>query len=509
MRIARWMVAGLGSVMLLAVAVPRVLAESAVAPDPAAPVVATDGAEPEGGAVLRRLDLAACLETAFEKHPDVQAIRLRVERSMEEARSVRGSYFPVLSADAKVLVWDSALEASLGEGGAAPTMRDPLPDEMPQSGFDNYMAEVLMGLEPLLQSFGDMGSMTIRDQVTWGVTFKLMQPLTPLYSVFKGHEAKQRQTDLARVHGDTVRADVGIEVAKAYYAALQAEAYVVIAGSAVDQLQAHTVQATAFFEQGVIGKSDVLKVELELSNAQQQLVLAESGRDIARANLAAQMGLNPSTPIAPAANDPGAGLSPVKVSLAEAIEGAMKRRTELIELAIGEDATRLGAEIAWWDLVPKVVLLMQYDHSAGMGDFSTPDTFFAGLALTWEFWDWGKTYYAAKAADMQVDELKLKQERVAQLLRLDVTAKYLRMRGAEKAYGVANKAIVQAEEALRIERERFSAQVATSTDVLDAEANLTRARANQVNAFYSYQLAFAELRRAMGEPIAEAKGERP
>ena len=51
--------------------------------------------------------------------------------------------------------------------------------------------------------------------------------------------------------------------------------------------------------------------------------------------------------------------------------------------------------------------------------------------------------------------------------------------------------------------QRFAARTATSTEVLDADSNLTRARANRANAWYAWLQARAELQRAVGRPIAE------
>ena len=466
---------------------------------------------------VTRMSLEDCLRTAYEKHPDVRVIRHQVARAEDEARSVRGGLLPLLTAEANVMVWDSELTSSFGVPvdpnalqlpGAPPpfTGTIPIPElqqyvtdlETYMTGLNNFFG----GLGQLMGALGGMGDIVIREQVTWGVTLKLTQPLTPLYQVLEGWKARLKMADGTRAHGDTVRADVGLLVATAYFAALQAEAYVTIASSAVAQLQAHLEKAQVFLDQGVIGKNDVLKVAVELANVRQQLIQAETGRTLARANLAVQMGLTAGTPVAPALITPETALPVETVTLEQAVEKALSRRSELRELLFGQEIAAHAASIAWWDLVPKVVLLAQYDHAGGMGSFSEPDTFFAGVALSWEFWDWGRRYYAARAADGEVEELELRREHTEELLRLDVTAKFHQLHSAGRVFELARVAITQAEEALRIEQERFDAAAATSTDVLDAESALTRARANHVNAYYAYLMARAALRRAMGQPIA-------
>jgi outer membrane protein len=63
---------------------------------------------------------------------------------------------------------------------------------------------------------------------------------------------------------------------------------------------------------------------------------------------------------------------------------------------------------------------------------------------------------------------------------------------------VAEKAIEQAEENFRINRERYKEQVATSTDVIDAQTLLTKTKSDYYNALSDYNIALGTLERAMG-----------
>ena len=56
----------------------------------------------------------------------------------------------------------------------------------------------------------------------------------------------------------------------------------------------------------------------------------------------------------------------------------------------------------------------------------------------------------------------------------------------------------QGEEIFRMNEERYKQQVATSTDVLDAQTLLTQARSNYFNALSEHNIAWARLERAMG-----------
>ena len=61
----------------------------------------------------------------------------------------------------------------------------------------------------------------------------------------------------------------------------------------------------------------------------------------------------------------------------------------------------------------------------------------------------------------------------------------------------------QAKENYRINEERYKEQVATSTDVLDAQTRLTRAQSNYFNTLSVFNIAKAALDRAMGLDVVQ------
>ena len=63
---------------------------------------------------------------------------------------------------------------------------------------------------------------------------------------------------------------------------------------------------------------------------------------------------------------------------------------------------------------------------------------------------------------------------------------------------VSEKVIEQAEENFRISEERYKERVSTSTEVLDAQTLLTRAKSQYANALGDYNINYAKLQRAMG-----------
>ncbi|MBM4294062.1 MAG: TolC family protein, partial [Deltaproteobacteria bacterium] len=83
-------------------------------------------------------------------------------------------------------------------------------------------------------------------------------------------------------------------------------------------------------------------------------------------------------------------------------------------------------------------------------------------------------------------------------VKLDVQTAHLSVKDTLDRIRVTEKAVVQGEENLRLNEERYKEQVGTATDVIDAQTLLTRTRVNFVTATYDHQMAKAQLLWAMG-----------
>ena len=84
---------------------------------------------------------------------------------------------------------------------------------------------------------------------------------------------------------------------------------------------------------------------------------------------------------------------------------------------------------------------------------------------------------------------------------MEVKTAFLRAKEGEKNIITVEKAIEQAKENFRINQERFKEQVATTTDVLNAQTLLSDTLTNYFNALYDFKISNATLFRAMGQEV--------
>jgi outer membrane protein TolC len=160
-------------------------------------------------------------------------------------------------------------------------------------------------------------------------------------------------------------------------------------------------------------------------------------------------------------------------------------------------------KLAQSDFYPTLSAVGHYERIGDTpGVSGTPakdaDSWYVMGVASWTFWEWGKTKYRVDASrsreNQSIDLLNNTRDQVA----LEVKNAYLVMRESEKQVMVSKKAIEQAQENFRINEERYREQVATSTDVLDAQTLLTGAKSDYANALSEYNISHVRLERAMG-----------
>jgi outer membrane protein TolC len=121
-----------------------------------------------------------------------------------------------------------------------------------------------------------------------------------------------------------------------------------------------------------------------------------------------------------------------------------------------------------------------------------------GVGVEWTPMDSGRISHQA-AALMEKAEASVRLCRDAQsMIALEVRQKWLDLQTAIHRVEAVRQATTQAEENLRVARDRYRHQVGTNTEVLDAESLRLQAYTNFYNSSYEAMLADLRLRRAIG-----------
>lgn len=328
------------------------------------------------------------------------------------------------------------------------------------------------------------GSMLSIPQIVPTATYGLTARL-PLFDGLENVEHYRAASDLVRAGTlglDWARFSLDHQIVLLYYRALGAKLLQDVAAANLATLEDHLKDAQAFKKAGVSTNFDVLRVEVQVSEARSAVIDAADNVAVARQNLAEALGK-------PAEDRPLAGDLPVlKPEAISNVETARpnEERQDIQSLRARASAADRQASAASTYLVPHVFLFGDYQHYNNRDNsvWSTNafrDAYDFGLGLSWNLFD-GMTSIAKSKesaeqrvqAEKTLDIAELHSVRDLELWR----RKYLYFC---QVYSSRASDVEKAREAVRLARAGRRVGARTNTDLLDAEADLQRSQAGLVN----------------------------
>jgi outer membrane protein len=182
-------------------------------------------------------------------------------------------------------------------------------------------------------------------------------------------------------------------------------------------------------------------------------------------------------------------------SLDEELLAAAKTRPDLAALGQAQSAQALAVSAAKWSYGPRVSAYGNWeDDRSSLGG---GHNWVAGAQISIDILPWNKRAQLQRetAAKARVDaQLNSCQQQV----RLQVSQAHIQRQTAKQSLDTAKASVDQASESLRILKNRYTAGLATITDLLRAEDAEREAQANYWRAVYGNAVAYAGLLFATG-----------
>ena len=450
-------VTALAALLLLAApgfsteAVPPVKPEERAAPvqQPAIKIPADPGQILPG----EMITLDRGIAIALKKNPAIVAAGNSVEAGKSRVGEARSNYYPQVSAQAGYTRISPLQSTPTGTGVA----------------LDNYSQY--------------SGSVTVsQNLIDFGKTFSQVN--------IQKYNLDSSRSDLA-----TTSDQVIFNVKQAYYGVLQTKRSRDVALDVLKQFQLHLDQAKGFYDVGTKARIDVIKAEVDLSNARLSLINAENALKIAWITLNNAMGL----PDAPEyAIEDNLSFRQYGVALEEATKRAFENRPEIKSLAAKREAAEESVGLARTGYYPVLTGSASYSRAGQDRDLTLDHGWSAGVLLTVPLFSGFLTSHQVAEARSNVYTLRANEEALRQQVLLEVRQSYLNLQAAEASISTAELALQQAQENLDLANGRYAAGVGSPIEVSDAFATYVAAQANHTSALANYKIAQASIEKAMG-----------
>lgn len=343
------------------------------------------------------------------------------------------------------------------------------------------------------------------DRIVNGSSDSYNAGLSAGYDLFTGG---RRFADLDRSRADVSAAEARREEQR-FTVTLQTEQQVFAAlkqGELLDVAQGRLRQAEESMEMtrgrqrvGSATASDTLRARLELVNARQGVLTAETNARNARFALGRQVGSDrPVVPVAPA------GLAPARLALPDsAILRLAEQGSPSVRAAeAASTAARAAYSAAKTQYLPTLRLSSGYN-------WANEDPSLTGGSTSWSFSVSGsypvfngfQREATIDRAEQARNVARLQEEDARLAARQQADAALRQIATAASAVEIAAEAVEVAEEDLRVVRERYRVGVATALDVVTSQTALDQARVNLVGSRYDYVTAKSQLEAILGREL--------
>lgn len=293
--------------------------------------------------------------------------------------------------------------------------------------------------------------------------------------------------------------DMRSTVTNGYFAVLQTDNMQKLGQESVDRLKDHLKNVQAQYDVGVVAKVDVLRSQVEVSNAEQSLISAQNGYQLAVARLDKIVGLPLDTNLK---LDNILVYKPYDKDMDYCLKYAAEHRPELEQAKQSVEARKGALLVARSGYQPQVSATAAQEFGKNKnwpGDGK--ESWSVGIGVTMNLFDSGVTYSRIHGAKADLAAAEERYRDTVDSVNLDVRQNYLNMREAEKRIHTTDVAVERAEEDYRIAQLRYMAGVGTNTDVIDASVALTQAKVNYLQALYDYNISKTDLQTAIGNPM--------
>lgn len=296
--------------------------------------------------------------------------------------------------------------------------------------------------------------------------------------------------------------DLLLDTTTAYWNLVTAQANERVLSEALASYEQHLRDARHRAEVGLAASNELLAVQVERERAELGRVQASNAALLAQAELARVVGLDLGSRLIPtdtldaqaAPSEDAASLATLALQARPEL-GSLRARVQAAEAQVGVQRAAAWPQAglsAGYDLArPNTRVLPLRDEFKG--------TWSVGLHLTWNAFDGGRSAAAVGQARAQVELLREQLREAERRVALEVRARLLDIDAAEHGLAVSARALDAARENVRVSGDRYHEGVASSADLLDAEAGLLRAGLDHTAALSRVSLARAGLTRAVGQ----------
>ncbi len=238
---------------------------------------------------------------------------------------------------------------------------------------------------------------------------------------------------------------------------------------------------------GYLQKADVLSVELRINEIDNQLFETESNIQNISDHLSFLMGSGFGTIYIPTDELTDSDVSEILV------EQLPADRSDIKAVAFQVEAQKHALNSAQKTSLPRLNAFGLYELNSNLGFNEAQHGYLLGLQASWNIFNGNKNKSAVNKARIELEKSQTQLEQFISQNNMEFEMAKRKLLESRNKIRLAEKAIEQSKESLRIKTDRYAEGLEKTTDILMAETKTSQKEMDYIEAVYQYQLAYAQI----------------
>jgi outer membrane protein TolC len=304
------------------------------------------------------------------------------------------------------------------------------------------------------------------------VTLPVYQGLRIRYGI----ESAKFLERAASLDADNDQEEIVLNAINAFTNLYKAKAAVNIVKENLQQSRQRVNDFTNLEKNGLLARNDLLKAQLQTSNAELTLLDAENNWKLASVNMALMLGLPEQTVITP---DSASLVAPGAIkTLDEYEQASFQHRKDIAALSLRRQAAAFGTKSVKGEMMPSVNVTGGYVALDIPKFVTVTNAVNLGVGVSYSLSSLWKTNAKLQQSKAREVQIKANEEQLNDAVRLEMNQAYQNYLLSLKKIDVYLKAIEQAEENYKITKNKYDNSLVTTTDLLDADVAQLQAKLN-------------------------------
>ena len=325
---------------------------------------------------------------------------------------------------------------------------------------------------------------------------RISQPLSQLHRINLNLKQLRLKGEIAQEELRAKQQQIVRDVKRAYFALLQTESALGAAEENIRMYKELDRVTGEYVAQQVALRTESLDVKSRLAKSEYDITTLVDQVGTQKQQLNLLLGRDVLTEFSVSYVPDADGF---ESDLTAARARALAQRPEVREARLKVKQAEGDRRVKKAEYIPDVSATFQHIATANYNSFIPKSYMNVSVTVSWEIFDWGRKKHELAEKDMATHQARNAVRDAESAVVIDVNEKFNKLRQARQFLAVMRTEREAAAENVRVQTNRYKAQMSLLKDVLQAQTQLEQANNQGRQALLSFWTAKAEFENAIGE----------